>query len=380
MIRIGVVGLGYYGTFHVQKYAKLPGCQLVAVVDADSGRAKTVAMKYGVKALTHYRELIGLVDAVSVVTPTGAHYTIVRALLSAGIHVLVEKAITETAEDARELIRLSEKNKRVLQVGHLERFNPAYQALPKYFHAPFYIETQRLTPFQKRGDDVSVVLDLMIHDIDLVHDLIPFPVVKVQAKGLSLYSNTPDLVNAVIHFQNGAVANLTASRVSQEPQRVIHLFQKKAYARLDMQRKSVVTRLQGESGDTHVGELQLANTDILETEIASFLKAVNNGEKPVVTGRDGLRAVDTALRISEAVEENCGVPVSMGVTEWDRAGDVIYDHHPETREPFFCRTSLVEQMVAFDTDVDEGAWVTTGPQVFSRSHISAKETVNGSTF
>lgn len=350
-IRAGVVGLGYYGTFHTEKYARLPGCKLVAVADRDAGKVARVAEEHDLKAFTNYRDLIGLVDAVSVVTPTGAHFGVAKDFIEAGTHVLIEKAITETVTEAQELVRLAKQHGVVFQVGHLERFNPAFLALPQHLRSPTYIETHRQTRFQKRGDDVSVVLDLMIHDIDLVHALIPGPVTKIAAKGVSVYSPTPDLVNAVLYFDNGAVANLTASRASIEPERRLHLFQERAYSCLDMQQKSLTTQEQSEDGHIHTDvfhfDSQTEKSDILQTEIASFLEAVKMESEPVVTGQDGLRALDTAIRISSAIAMNHGSSAPLPVHKSLRfdTGFITHDHHPETRKPFFSRTTLVNTTV-----------------------------------
>lgn len=342
-IRTGVVGLGYYGSFHAEKYATLPGCELVAVADKNTEKANKSAVALNAQAFTDHRDLIGLVDAVSVVTPTGTHYSVVKDFLKAGIHVLVEKAITKTVEEARELVQLSKVNAVTLQVGHLERFNPTFGALADHLRSPNYIEALRLTRFQKRGDDVNVVLDLMIHDIDLVQALMRSPVAKVQAKGVKVYSNALDLVNAIIHFENGAVANLTASRASVEPQRVIHLFQDHCHTCLDMNQKSVVTQVQDEDGRLEINELQLENEDILRTEVASFLETVRSGSQPVVTGQDGLSALETAIRITEAVEQSLESNEPLPVQDINQVdnGYVTHDCHPETHQPFFSRTSLI---------------------------------------
>jgi predicted dehydrogenase len=343
VIRAGVVGLGYFGTFHAEKYATLPGCELVGVVDHHLDGAEKIAMEYDAQAYTDHRDLIGRVDAVSVVTPVGQHYAVAKDFLEAGVHVLVEKAITETTEQAEELIQLAKKNGLILQVGHVERFNPAFRHLPENLRQPSYIETHRLTQFRERAANASVVLDLMVHDIDLVHALVRAPIKSVQAKGISVYSDELDLVNAVLHFANGAVANLTASRVSMEPQRTIHLFQHHAYTCLDMQKKSIVTQRQTEGDGLGLDELQLDNEDTLRAEVASFLEAINSGSEPVVTGYDGLMALDTAIRIGEAIEEGLDSSEPLQVGSGDHAGYVTHDHHPETREPFFSRTSLIER-------------------------------------
>lgn len=344
-LRAGVVGLGYFGAFHAEKYATLPGCELVAVADRDSGRAEQVATEYEARAFTDHREMLGLVDVVSIVTPVGAHYAVARDFIEAGVHVLVEKAITATTEEAEHLIQLSRDKGVVLQVGHLERFNPVFRALPDSLRAPTYIEAHRLTQFRQRAVNVSVVLDLMIHDIDLVHTLVQSPLVEVQAKGVSVYSDSLDLVNAVLHFDNGAVANLTASRVSMDPQRSIHLFQHHAYSCLDMHQKSMITQIQKADGGLESDRLQLDNEDTLRTEVADFLHTIKTGGEPTVTGSHGLRALDTAIRIAQAVESSLGQGEPLPVHQ-AREGDngyVTHDRHPETREPFFSRTSLVGQ-------------------------------------
>lgn len=350
-IRTGVVGLGHCGSFHANKYASLPGCELSAVADLCAEKANMVAAEHHTRAFADYRKLIGLVDAVSIVVPAGEHYSMVTDFLEAGIHVLVEKPITPTVEQARALVDLASSKRVVLQVGHLERFNPAFKALPEHLRAPAYIETHRLTRFQKRGDDVNVVLDLMIHDIDLVHALVRSPVAKIQARGVSVYSDTLDLVNAVIHFENGAVANLTASRASVEPQRTIHLFQHRAYTCLDMRHKSIVTRTQSDDGQLRIDELELPNADILRNEIASFLESIREGSEPVVTGEDGLRALDTARQISEAAAKSFeSDPLSLNETEMADSCFVTHDYHPETQEPFFSRTSLVDETPYFSAN------------------------------
>lgn len=342
-IRVGVVGLGYFGAFHAQKYAVSPGCELVAVVDHNFEGAEKFVLEYGIQAYTDHRDLIGRVDAVSIVTPVAEHYGVAKDFLLAGVHVLVEKAITETTEQADELIQLAREQGVVLQVGHLERFNPAFSQLSADLHTPTYIETHRLTGFREHATNVSVVLDLMVHDLDLVHTLVRSPVKSVQAKGVSVYSDSLDLVNAVVYFENGAVANLTASRVSLKPQRTIHLFQQQAHTCLDMQNKSIMTQHQKPDGSLEVETRQLDNADTLRAEVQAFLHAIQSGGQPVVSGEDGRRALDTAIRIAQAVEQGRNRCEPLMVSDGDRRGYVTHDCHPETREPFFSRTSLVKE-------------------------------------
>lgn len=347
-LRTAVVGLGYYGSFHAEKYATLPGSRLVGLVDHQSERAQKKAAELGTRVFGDHRELIGQVDAVSVVTPADQHFKVTRDLLEAGVHVLVEKPITQNPAEARELNRLAELHNAVLQVGHLERFNPAFSALPAHLRAPTYMETHRLTRFQQRGDDVSVVLDLMIHDIDLVHALIPGPITHIEARGLSVYSDSLDLVNAVLYFENGSVANLTASRASTSPQRTLHLFQEQSYTCLDMQNKWLAIQELDTNGGLANRRTQLAQQDILRTELASFIEAVQQGKNPVVTGADGLRALSTAVRITEAVALNRDTgPLPIHKIRYPGPSSnthVTHDHHPDTQQPFFARTSLVKSL------------------------------------
>ncbi|MEA5444340.1 Gfo/Idh/MocA family oxidoreductase [Gammaproteobacteria bacterium AB-CW1] len=344
-LRAAVVGVGYYGSFHAEKYATLPGCELVAVADHNEMHGERAAVEYEVPWLRDHRELIGKVDVASVVVPANAHYQVAKDLIEAGIHVLVEKPITESVGQAQELIDLAAANGVTLQVGHLERFNPAFQALPDNLRTPDYVESHRLTPFPKRNVDVSVVLDLMIHDIDLVHALIPSPVRQIEAKGVSVFSDALDLVNAVIHFENGAVANLTASRASTQPQRTLHLFQHNAYTVLDLHAKDLLIqhRASGEKGDIAVEEIRCDNQDILRSEVEAFLTAVRSGQMPMVTGQDGKAALATAHHIMEVVRPDRAPmePLSIDQAVDTHEGHVTHDTHPETREPVFSRSSLV---------------------------------------
>src|SRR5580658_2751109 len=236
-IRAAVIGVGYLGRFHAQKYAQAPNCELVAVVDPRAEARSAVAAELKVAERADYRELLGAVDAVSVVTPTPAHFAIARDFLGAGAHVLVEKPITETPAEARELIALAARAGRILQVGHLERFNAAILAAEPYLHTPRFVECHRLAPYRERGTDVNVVLDLMIHDIDLVQTMVHAPIATIDAVGTPVFSEEIDIANARIRFANGCVANATASRVSLKPERKLRIFEDDAYLSLDLQQK-----------------------------------------------------------------------------------------------------------------------------------------------
>ncbi|HUA89040.1 MAG TPA: Gfo/Idh/MocA family oxidoreductase, partial [Steroidobacteraceae bacterium] len=238
-IRVAVVGVGYLGRFHAQKYAQAGGCELFGVADARAEARDAVAAELGTRAFADYRELLGAVDAVSVVTPTPLHFPITRDFLNAGAHVLVEKPITETAAEARELIALAAKVKRILQVGHLERFNAAILAAEPHLKSPRFIECHRLAPYRERGTDVNVVLDLMIHDIDIVQTIVGAPIASIDAVGTPVFSEEIDIANARIRFTNGCVANATASRVSLKTERKLRIFEDDAYLSLDLQQKIV---------------------------------------------------------------------------------------------------------------------------------------------
>lgn len=309
-IRAAVVGVGYLGRFHAQKYAQLDGCELVAVVDTDTQARERVAAELGTKALPDYRTLLGEVDAVSVVTPTSAHFGIARELLESGAHVLVEKPVTETPAQARELIRLARAAGRVLQVGHLERFNATILAAEPYLEAPRFIECHRLAPYRERGTDVNVVLDLMIHDIDIIQTIVGAPIESIDAIGAPVFSEEIDIANARLRFANGCVANATASRVSLRTERKLRIFEDEAYLSLDLQQKilTVIRRRPDPPGPGQlpvtIDERSLEPGDALRSEIESFLACIRSGGAPVVSGEAGLRALETAIHITEQVESN----------------------------------------------------------------------------
>ena len=308
--RAAVIGVGYLGRFHAQKYAQLTNCELIAVVDGREDVRKAVAAEVGTTAVADYRHLLGKVDAVSVATPTPAHFEIAAAFLEAGAHVLVEKPITETPEQAKALIALAARVGRILQVGHLERFNAAVLAAEPYVSAPRFIECQRLAPYKERGTDVNVVLDLMIHDIDLVQSLAASEIVSIDAIGSPVFSGEIDIANARIRFANGCVANTTASRVSLKTERKLRIFEDAAYISLDLQQK-ILTLIRKRDGVPQPGQLpvtieesNLEQGDALKSEIESFLDCIRNNKRPIVSGEDGLRALETAIRITDQVHAN----------------------------------------------------------------------------
>jgi predicted dehydrogenase len=304
-IRAAVIGVGYLGRFHAQKYAALEECELVAVVDSDPLVAARVAAEVGTRAVADYRDLFGSVDAVSVVTPTPTHAEIAAALLRGGAHILLEKPITETAEQAQQLIELARQQGRVLQVGHLERFNPAILAAEPLLNAPRFIECHRLAPFRERGTEVNVVLDLMIHDIDLVQMIVASPLVSFDAVGTPVFTSEIDIANARLRFQNGCVANVTASRVSLKTERKLRVFRDDAYLSIDLQQKilTVIRKREPPAGagelPVQIEEQSFAQGDALLAEIRAFIAAIRGERAVVVSGEDGLRALHTAIAISE---------------------------------------------------------------------------------
>ena len=308
-LRTAVIGVGYLGRFHAQKYKELADSTLVGVVDSFAANAHKVASELGVLGMTDYRQLFGQVDAVSIVVPTPMHFEIAEAFLEQGVHVLVEKPITETIEQAQRLIDLAKAKQCVLQVGHLERFNPAIQAAAQLMGTPRFIESHRLAPFKQRGTDVSVVLDLMIHDIDLIQELVKKPIVSIDAVGTQVFSQDIDIANARIRFEGGCVANTTASRVSLKQERKMRIFQDDAYLSVDLQQKvlSMVGKKQDgpveSPSQVEITEQSFEQGDALLAEISSFLNAVREGTVPVVTGEDGLRALSTAIQITQLLSK-----------------------------------------------------------------------------
>ena len=309
-IRAAVIGVGYLGRFHAQKYAQAEGCELVAVVDSRPEAREQVAAELATRPLAEHRNLLGQVDAVSVVTPTPAHFAIARDFLESGAHVLVEKPITETPAEARELIALAARVQRILQVGHLERFNSAVLAAEPYLRSPRFVECHRLAPYRERGTDVNVVLDLMIHDIDIVQTIVGGPIEAIDAIGTPVFSEGIDIANARIRFANGCIANTTASRVSVKTERKLRIFEDDAYLSLDLQQKilTVIRKRSPADGPgplpVTIEEQSLEPGDALKAEIDSFLDCIRSGRAPVVPGEAGLVALETAMRITGQVERS----------------------------------------------------------------------------
>ncbi len=309
--RIAVVGAGHMGAFHAEKLAQLERegvARLACVCDADPARAAEVAGKYDVRALREPERLRELADAACLAVPTTDHARVARELLEAGLDVLVEKPIATTREDARQLIDLAERRGRVLQVGHIERFSRAFAAIRPVLNRPRFIEAHRIGPYPDRATDVSVILDVMIHDLDIVASLAGAEVERVEAVGVPVLSSSEDIANARIRFANGCILNLTASRVSLESLRKVRLFQSDAYISIDFGENSLtIVRREGrpESGETpriHAEKLELDSGDALLAQDRAFATSVRERTKPDVSGEDGYRALDLALRIEESIE------------------------------------------------------------------------------
>jgi predicted dehydrogenase len=311
-LRCAVIGVGYLGRFHAQKYAALPEAELVGVVDSSAETAARVADECHTQVFDSVDALIGQVDAVSIVVPTALHHQVAAKMLAAGIHVLVEKPITVTTAEAEELIALARQHHALLQVGHLERFNAAVVALEPLLHQPQFIESHRLAPFKPRGADVNVILDLMIHDIDIIQHLVRSPIAQIDANGVAVLTSEVDIANARLRFANGCVANVTASRVSTRPQRKMRIFQPETYISVDFQDKVLSIHRKGEREifpgipEIESKEHIFDSSDAILQEIRAFLAAIRNGTPPPVTGEDGLAALQTALAISTLITPSTG--------------------------------------------------------------------------
>lgn len=328
-LRTGVVGVGHMGTNHVRIYSELPDSTLTAVYDSNAELARQAAKKYRTHAATSLEEFASLVDAATICTPTITHYEIGKTLLNAGKHLLIEKPIAETPDQARELAELAAARECVLQVGHVERFNPVLAALESQLQNPRFLEVTRLSPYPNRSTDIGVVLDLMIHDIEIILHIVRSPIVQMDAVGISVLSKGEDIANVRFQFANGCVANVTSSRISQSKVRKIRVFQETAYLSLDYQNQSgYLLRLarEGERESSVLGKLvglaadaaivtefagkrivrepvEIAKGEPLKIELESFLDCARNGAKPKVSGHQAADALDIALEITRRVEE-----------------------------------------------------------------------------
>ena len=321
-LNIGVIGTGHLGKLHTKMFKSIDNCELIGIYDSNPEQAKTVSEELSVSSVTTLEDLLNKVDAVSIAATTTAHYELAKKCFEKGVHVFIEKPITATIKEAEELVELSEKKNLNLQVGHIERFNPALIAMEKYINDPKFIQTDRLAQFNPRGTDVAVVLDLMIHDIDIILSLVKSDVVEVQANGVAVVSDHLDIANARLQFENGAVANVTASRISQKKMRKMRIFQKDTYVALDfvtgvaesyrlLSPNSEVFPSQISFGEIGVGEKrkklvyeqpEQKEINALQYELQLFVNSVVNKTKPLVSGVDGLRALKVAQLIIQKIE------------------------------------------------------------------------------
>ncbi len=306
-MKAAVIGAGYLGRFHAQKYAAMEDVELIGVVDTDKERSRQVAAEVGSEAYTGLEDLIDKLDVASVVVPTTLHHQVASRLLENGIHVLVEKPMTTTRDEASDLIELAEKRSLVLQVGHLERYNPAVVTLEERVTRPLFIEAHRLSGFKERAIDVDVVLDLMIHDIDIVLALVKSSVKEIRAAGVPVLTKRVDIANVRLIFQNGCTANLTASRISLKDLRRIRIFQPGCYISADCtQRNNLIVTADSSSrnlaSSIRPEFLTHEEVDVLDLELRDFIRSVKNGLRPRVDGKAGLKALSLALDINEAID------------------------------------------------------------------------------
>ena len=320
MLKIGVFGVGHLGKFHLNNWKEIPGVELVGFFDPNDQQAQDVEQKYGLQRFTNIDSLINACDAVDIVAPTDHHFHLCQQAIRAGKHVFVEKPLAETLEEARELVKLAQESGIKCQVGHVERFNPAFVAVKDLGLQPLFIEVHRLAQFNPRGTEVSVILDLMIHDIDIILSLVKSDVRSISASGVAVLTETPDIANARIEFHNGCVANLTSSRISMKKMRKMRLFQKDAYIGIDFLEKKAEV-IQMDLGDdpnaftfdipTPDGSKSIAvrNPNVTESnaikeELIAFKRSIEENSRPIVNETDGLNAMDVAHRILEKIAQN----------------------------------------------------------------------------
>jgi predicted dehydrogenase len=313
-VRVGVIGVGYLGQFHAEKYAAIPEAELTGVVDTDPERAALIAKKLNTLAFSDPAQLLGRVDAVSIVVPTVFHHHVARQFLSQGVHILLEKPITVTLEQADDLIDLAARGKLVLQVGHIERFNPALTAIKALLKAPRYMAAERSAPFTVRCTDVNVILDLMIHDLDIVTDLASSAPHEVSAAGASVITQEIDSASARIIFRNGCVADVAASRVSEEKKRLLRVFDGETVYTSDYQsQKAVMSRRGGDPvPELVMRDIPTSRSDTLGEEVRAFVQSIQTGTRPMVSGNEGRRALALAQIITENIQKGITkfVPVS----------------------------------------------------------------------
>lgn len=311
-VKVGVIGVGYLGKFHAEKYAAMAGAELVGVVDVDEKAAASIANKFNTQGYTDYKKMLEHVDAVSIVVPTSYHHNVARVCLEHDVDILIEKPMTTTLAEADELIELADKRGRIIQVGHLERFNPAVLSMAEHVTHPMFIESHRIHTFKNRGVDVDVVLDLMIHDIDIILSLVDSPLKMIHAVGVPVVTKTTDIANARLIFENGCTANVTVSRISKDNIRKLRVFQPRSFVAVDYAKKEILvikhTDERGEDGLPKEEIIQscFIEKDALETELKDFVNNVRNRSTPKVSGREGRQALKVAMEIISQITKHVG--------------------------------------------------------------------------
>lgn len=306
MLKVAVIGVGYLGKFHAEKYAMIDDVELIGVVDINEKRAKEIATKLGCPYYTDYKDIADQVDAVSIVVPTVSHFEVASFFLNRGIHCLLEKPITQSVDEAQRLINIAKDKAVILQIGHIERFNPAVKVLSEKVNCPLFIEAHRLSEFKPRAIDVDVILDLMIHDIDIVLNLVKEEVTNVLAVGVPVLTPHVDIANVRLVFKNGCTANLTASRISRYPMRRIRVFQPGCFIGVDCLKKNAL--ILAKTGNAmskdaiSAQNITLNNTDMLFEEIRAFIKSIKEKSTPIVTAEHGKNALELAITIGEQIK------------------------------------------------------------------------------
>jgi len=301
-IRVAVIGVGHLGSIHTRIYAQLEGVGLVGVCDTDKNKGRAAAKQFKTASFADYRELVGKIDAASIVVPTNLHYEISRYFLERGVHLLIEKPITKTLGEADELLSLAKDSNLILQVGHVERFNAGVRAAEEVIKRPIFIECHRLGPYKKRSTDIGVVLDLMIHDIDIILGLVKDQIKTVEAVGAPVLSDYEDIANVRLTFTNGTVCNLTASRITDKTMRKIRIFQKDAYISLDYFKPACVI-YQKVNGRITSRRIRIRKTEPLKLELESFVNCVRTKERPLVSGLEGREALAIALDTTQKIRK-----------------------------------------------------------------------------
>lgn len=332
-IRVGVIGVGYLGRFHAQKYAAMEGVDLVGVADVELARAEEVARECDTTAFVDYRRLLDVVDAVSIVVPTIYHHAVGVACLERGLDVLMEKPITSTIAEADDLITWAEHKNCILQVGHLERFNPAILAMQPMLTHPLFIEAHRISEFKNRGTDVDVVLDLMIHDIDIILSIVDSPIKTIHTVGAPVITPLTDIANARLIFENGCTANVTVSRISMDTIRRMRIFQPGTYLSVDFVKKEVMSVRLKKNGPKATPQPDITkrgflDQDVLELELLDFINNVRNRTKPRVSGEEGRRALRVALQVISQIRENHSRMEELLGVETEKLAGLDHLHSP----------------------------------------------------